>query len=455
MPHVIPVRFRYAGQDLWFDPQDIEIREGDHVIVSTERGTEIGLVSADPFVAEDSQLPDSPLKPVLRVADEADLERADLLAQQGEDAVDEFRAMVEKFQLDMKPVGVEYLFGDEKIVFYFAAEERVDFRDLVRELASRFQNRVDMRQIGVRDEAKLVGGVATCGQELCCKRFMTEFAPVSIRMAKEQDLPLNPSKISGVCGRLMCCLRYEFEAYKDFKQRAPKRNATIETPFGLAKVTHMDTPREVITLRLENGKSMSIPLGSMSTDESCASHRPCCVKREQLEELDDHNIDMALAQMDREAEFEAAQKDQPAQRTKRSRGEKSSDDRKQRSSRSRGGSKPSGEKPGESKQSTDGSQEQKRTSRRRRKPQGQRSQQLNKQPDRNQVSEGDRDKQTGDKQQAQRKPRRRRPANKKPAEGSANTQRQSGEKKSEGTNQGAASTRRRRRRPGDGGGQSS
>ena len=133
---------------------------------------------------------------------------------------------------DMHPVSVEYLFEGDKAIFYFEAEERVDFRELVRKLAAHFRVRIDMRQIGVRDEARMVGGLGHCGQELCCKRLGGEFCPVSIRMAKEQDLSLNPQKISGVCGRLMCCLRYEFDAYKDFKSRAPKQNATVETPDG-------------------------------------------------------------------------------------------------------------------------------------------------------------------------------------------------------------------------------
>ncbi len=132
------------------------------------------------------------------------------------------RELVNEYKLDMKPIDVEYLFGGDKVVFYFVAEERIDFRDLVKDLASRFKARIDMRQVGVRDEARMVGGLGHCGEQLCCVRFGGEFQPVSIRMAKEQDLPLNPLKISGLCGRLMCCLRYEYEAYKDFKSRAPE-----------------------------------------------------------------------------------------------------------------------------------------------------------------------------------------------------------------------------------------
>lgn len=208
MPLVVPVKFTYASRDLWFDPQDLDILEADYAICSTERGTEIGLVTADPFEVPQDEI-GQPLKPVLRVASDIDLQLADDLAIQGDEAMVDFRRLVKELDLEMKPVGVEYLFGGEKAVFYFAAEERVDFRQLVKDLSSTLHIRVDMRQIGVRDETRLVGGYAQCGQELCCTRFGGQFEPVSIRMAKEQDLPLNSSKISGVCGRLMCCLRYE------------------------------------------------------------------------------------------------------------------------------------------------------------------------------------------------------------------------------------------------------
>jgi len=249
MPLVVPVKFTYASRDLWFDPQDLDILEADYAICSTERGTEIGLVTADPFEVPQDEI-GQPLKPVLRVASDIDLQLADDLAIQGDEAMVDFRRLVKELDLEMKPVGVEYLFGGEKAVFYFAAEERVDFRQLVKDLSSTLHIRVDMRQIGVRDETRLVGGYAQCGQELCCTRFGGQFEPVSIRMAKEQDLPLNSSKISGVCGRLMCCLRYEFEAYKDFKSRAPKKKTLIDTPLGKARIQEYDTPREQLVLRL-------------------------------------------------------------------------------------------------------------------------------------------------------------------------------------------------------------
>ena len=181
MPVVVPVKFAFASRDLWFDPQGLDIVEADHAICSTERGTEIGLVTADPFEVPEDEL-SAPLKPVLRIATDDDLDYADELAQRGDDAMEDFRRLVKQNELDMKPVGVEYLFGGEKVVFYFAAEDRVDFRQLVKDLSSCFHTRIDMRQIGVRDETRLVGGYAHCGQELCCTRFGGQFEPVSIRM---------------------------------------------------------------------------------------------------------------------------------------------------------------------------------------------------------------------------------------------------------------------------------
>ena len=307
MPVVVPVKFTYASRDLWFDPCGLDIVEGDHAICTTERGTEIGLVTSDPFEAPADEV-GRDLKPIIRIADDADLDRADELAQRGDDAMSEFRRLVKQNDLDMKPVGVEYLFGGEKVIFYFAAEDRVDFRQLVKDLSSSFHARIDMRQIGVRDETRLLGGYAHCGQELCCKRFGGQFEPVSIRMAKEQDLPLNSSKISGVCGRLMCCLRYEFEAYKDFKSRAPKKKTLIETPLGKAKIQEYDTPKEQLVLRLENGKSLRVNLADMTCTEGCKKRaeeqgcncRPDCVTRDILERIESPDIALALMELDRE-----------------------------------------------------------------------------------------------------------------------------------------------------------
>ena len=312
MPTVIPVKFRYAARDLWFDPKDTGAVEADHVICSTERGIEIGLVTGDAReISEEDRRAmcgDAVLKPVLRVATDEDLDRADELAERGDESMPIFRRLVAESGLDMKPVSVEYLFGGEKTVCYFSADERVDFRQLVRDLARELHERIDMRQIGVREEAAIIGGYAHCGQELCCARFGNQFEPVSIRMAKEQDLPLNSSKISGACGRLMCCLRYEFEAYRDFKGRAPKRNAVIETPLGKGKIVEYDTPKEQLTLRLENGKMVRVALEDMQASEAAVRKseelncpcRPDTASREALERLATPEVQLALAELDRE-----------------------------------------------------------------------------------------------------------------------------------------------------------
>ena len=311
MPTIIPVKFTYAARDLWFDPAGTGAQEADHVICSTERGTEIGLATGDAREVSEEELEHvighAQLRSVVRIATDSDLDRAEQLAARGEDAMPTFRRLVGASGLDMKPVGVEYLFDGEKAVCYFAAEERVDFRQLVRDLSRELHVRIDMRQIGVREEAAIVGGYGHCGQELCCRRFNMSFDPVSIRMAKEQDLPLNSTKISGACGRLMCCLRYEFEAYRDFKGRAPKRNAVIDTPLGKGKIIEYDTPKEQICLRLESGKQIRVALADMTASEAackkskelgCAC-RPDTVTREVLDRLDSPDVQMALAELDR------------------------------------------------------------------------------------------------------------------------------------------------------------
>lgn len=311
MPAIIPVRFTYAARDLWFDPAGTGAQEGDHVICSTERGHEFGLATGDAREVTEEELAQTighaQLREVLRIATDEDIDRAEELERRGEESMPAFRRHVAESGLDMKPVGVEYLFDGDKAVCYFAAEERVDFRQLVRDLAREFHVRIDMRQIGVREEAAIVGGYGHCGQELCCRRFAMGFDPVSIRMAKEQDLPLNSTKISGACGRLMCCLRYEFEAYRDFKGRAPKRNAVIDTPLGKGKIIEYDTPKEQIVLRLESGKQIRVALADMVASEAAHKKseelgcpcRPDTVTREVLDKLDSPDVQMALAELDR------------------------------------------------------------------------------------------------------------------------------------------------------------
>ena len=284
MARITPVKLPSSSKTLWFDANGVDAVKGNAVIVQTARGSEYGTVSEPPFDATPEQLSSlkSSLKPVVRLATEKDAQRLAELQQRARDIMPAYRELVEEEGLDMRPVSVEFLFDGDKAVFYFESEDRVDFRELVRKLASRFKVRVDMRQIGPRDEARMVGGIGHCGQELCCKRLGGEFCPVSIRMANEQDLSLNPQKISGICGRLMCCLRYEYDAYKDFKGRAPKVGAKIETPDGVGKVISLDVPKEMVTIQVEADKKISVPLSDMSKSAQDAA-RPDIVDAEAWE----------------------------------------------------------------------------------------------------------------------------------------------------------------------------
>ncbi len=265
MVRIAPVRFPFNPKTLWFDARDLEIEVHDPVVVLTARGHEFGYLDDAVFEATEEQISalSSPLKPVRRIASEEDVQRAYELERKGRDAMPLFRELAAAKAPDMNPVAVEFLFDSDKAVFYFESDDRIDFRDLVRDLAAQFRVRVDMKQIGVRDEARMVGGIGHCGQELCCTRLGGEFNPVSIRMAKEQGLSLNPQKISGLCGRLMCCLRYEYDAYKDFHARAPKKNALVQTPVGEGKVVDMDVPRETISILVPEEKPVVVPLADM------------------------------------------------------------------------------------------------------------------------------------------------------------------------------------------------
>ena len=228
MINVIGVRFRRAGKVYYFDPAGMEIVNGDNVIVETARGVEYGTVVLGPRdVAEDTVI--QPLKPVIRKATPEDDETERRNREKEKDA---FRICLEKIAkhgLEMKLIGCEYTFDNNKVLFYFTADGRIDFRELVKDLASVFKTRIELRQIGVRDETKIVGGVGICGRALCCHTYLTEFAPVSLKMAKEQNLSLNPTKISGVCGRLMCCLKNEQEAYEELNGKLPNVGDLVTT----------------------------------------------------------------------------------------------------------------------------------------------------------------------------------------------------------------------------------
>ncbi len=268
MQKIAPVNMPYNVKTLWFDPADIDVHVDDRVVVRTARGLEMGKVCGDVFEVTDEEIEKlkSPLRPIERIATEEDMRQAAQMEEKSRAAMPIFKKLARETNEDMHPVTVEYMLDGDKAIFYFEAEERIDFRDLVRKLANEFHVRIDMRQIGVRDEARIVGGLAHCGQVVCCKRLGGEFNPVSIRMAKDQDLSLNPQKISGLCGRLMCCLRYENSEYKEFKAKAPKMDACIKTPDGEGKVVEFDVPRETIAIKIEDEKPVKVPLSAFDVD---------------------------------------------------------------------------------------------------------------------------------------------------------------------------------------------
>ena len=237
MVKVIGVRFRRVGKIYYFDPLDMDIKQGDHVIVETARGVEYGyVVLGIREVAEDKVI--LPLKPVLRIATPKDDEQELNNKSKEKDAFKICLEKIKKHGLEMKLIDAEYTFDNNKVLFYFTADGRIDFRELVKDLAAVFKTRIELRQIGVRDEMKISGGIGICGRPLCCHTFLQEFAPVSIKMAKEQNLSLNPTKISGVCGRLMCCLKYEEDTYEELNGRLPNIGDYVTTDDGLKGEVH-------------------------------------------------------------------------------------------------------------------------------------------------------------------------------------------------------------------------
>ena len=237
MVKVIGVRFRTAGKIYFFDPGKLNIKRNDHVIVETARGIEYGTVVGSPReVADDKVI--QPLKPVLRIATERDDEQEAANKKKEKEAFQICLEKIHKHGLEMKLIDAEYTFDNNKVLFYFTADGRIDFRELVKDLAAVFKTRIELRQIGVRDETKILGGIGICGRELCCHSHLSEFIPVSIEMAKEQNLSLNPTKISGVCGRLMCCLKHEEETYEELNRRLPNVGDHVTTADGLKGEVH-------------------------------------------------------------------------------------------------------------------------------------------------------------------------------------------------------------------------
>ena len=235
MTEIIGVRFKHTGKIYYFSPNGKTVKHGDFVIVETSRGVECGQVVLSNREVEDSKIV-QPLKPIISVAGEKDMKTIERNKQKAKEAFDICLNKIKEHKLEMNLIDVEYTFDANKILFYFTAEGRIDFRDLVKDLASVFRTRIELRQIGVRDEAKMLGGLGVCGRPFCCSSFLSEFAPVSIKMAKEQGLSLNPTKISGTCGRLMCCLKYEQDVYDELLKITPKVGAIVNTPDGKGSV---------------------------------------------------------------------------------------------------------------------------------------------------------------------------------------------------------------------------
>jgi cell fate regulator YaaT (PSP1 superfamily) len=262
---IVGVRFKRAGKVYYFDPQDLELEANDNVVVETTRGHELGhvAIAPDQVIASDVN---QPLKPVVRKAEEEDIERVRELEEKEKEALVECGKLVDKLGLPMKLLSAEYNLDGNRLTLRFSAEDRVDFRELVRELAGKLKVRVEMRQTGPRDEAKLIGGCGRCGRPLCCGTFLSEFAPVSMRMAKDQGLPLNPMKISGVCGRLMCCLVYENEQYHVMKGILPKNGKRVTTPDGEGKVISSNPLKETVTVELESGVTKELPVSEIKVE---------------------------------------------------------------------------------------------------------------------------------------------------------------------------------------------
>lgn len=317
MPSVIGVRFKDSGKIYHFDPHGVELAQGDWAIVETVRGPELGRVANGLVdLAPDDVIGE--LKPVLRRATDADLNNLDRLREFEPEAVQVCAQKVDEHKLPMQLVKAEYNFDGSRLTFFFTAEKRVDFRALVRDLARTFRTRIELRQVGPRDEAKLLGGIGPCGRLLCCSTFLPDFARVSIKMAKDQDLPLNPSKISGVCGRLLCCLSYEHEQYLEIKSELPARGDWVQTPHGPGDVITVNVVRETVTVQLADGATVDCTaaeigevrrkIASEARSRNAAGITPVSARRGEVGGREEDELD-ALADLSEE-DLE----DRPAQR---------------------------------------------------------------------------------------------------------------------------------------------
>ena len=297
MAKVVGVRFRNVGKIYYFNPKNYKVKPGDHVIVETARGVEYGKVVLAPKDVVDDQVV-HPLKEVLRVATQDDDEREKYNRERGRDAFKICQKKIREHGLEMKLIDAEYTFDNNKVLFYFTADGRIDFRQLVKDLASIFKTRIELRQIGVRDETKILGGIGICGRCLCCHTYLSEFAPVSIRMAKEQNLSLNQTKISGVCGRLMCCLKNEQETYEELNRRLPGIGDTVTTPDGIqGNVQSVNVLRQLVKVVVEIGDEKEIqefPVGELKFRSRKKKVKVSEQELKELKDLEDKKGDSKL-----------------------------------------------------------------------------------------------------------------------------------------------------------------
>ena len=285
MAEVIGVRFKEVGKVYYFDPNGIQMKKGDMAIVETARGVECGEVAMENREIEDKDIV-HPLKKMIRKATQGDLKKVEENRKKERHAFEICEKKILDHKLEMKLVDVEYTFDNNKILFYFTADGRVDFRELVKDLASVFRTRIELRQIGVRDEAKMMGGLGICGRPFCCTSFLGEFQPVSIKMAKEQGLSLNPVKISGTCGRLMCCLKYEQAAYSDLLRTTPKNGAVVNTPGGRGVVVDVNLLTGMLKVRMDRAPEAA-PMSFHAKQVKVIKDSQIKVAKEEVEKLKD------------------------------------------------------------------------------------------------------------------------------------------------------------------------
>ena len=314
MGKIIGVQFQKNGKLYYFDANGFEVKPGDYVVVDTARGHDLGEVAMGTRDI-DEETWKNPLKKTIRIASEQDIQHGIDNREKEKEAFSICQKKIAEHKLEMKLVSVEYAFDNSKILFFFTANGRVDFRSLVKDLASIFKMRIELRQIGVRDEAKMLGGLGPCGRPICCGTFLDQFQPVSIKMAKEQNLSLNPTKISGVCGRLMCCLKYEQEHYEMTRKKMPKIGREVTTPDGTGPVTELNIVKETVFVRLTNGDTSEIkeyPLEVISSTQESYSHQDTGRKNTPREDRSESGTEKEREKTDNHDESDRSEKSGPS-----------------------------------------------------------------------------------------------------------------------------------------------